>query len=72
MNDLMYIMSNLVDVNGKILVPGVYDKVQKLTDEELKTYDPIDFDMVSVCACWLWGCTFNYFGYKKLDFFKAR
>jgi len=44
MNDLIYLMSNLVGVDGRILVPGVYDTVQKLTDEERKTYDPIDFD----------------------------
>ncbi|KAH9494769.1 Metallopeptidase M20 [Bulinus truncatus] len=44
MNDVIAIMNSLTDVNHKILIPGVYDDVQELTDEELKTYDPIDFD----------------------------
>jgi len=45
MNDLVYLMSKLVDVNGKILVPGVCDDVAPLTDEERKAYDSIEFDM---------------------------
>jgi len=45
MNDISHIMANLVSVDGKILIPGIYDSVEKLTDEEKKTYDPIDFDM---------------------------
>ena len=49
MNDISHIMANLVSVDGKILIPGIYDSVEKLTDEEKKTYDPIDFDMVGVC-----------------------
>ncbi|GFR76092.1 cytosolic non-specific dipeptidase [Elysia marginata] len=44
MNDLIALMGSLTDVNHKILVPGIYDSVQKLTDEERATYDPIDFD----------------------------
>jgi nonspecific dipeptidase len=45
MADLVYIMNRLVDKNGKILIPGVYDKVAKVTDDERKLYDTIDFDM---------------------------
>ena len=46
MSDLIALMSNLVDAKGKILVPGIYETVAKLTLEEEKLYDPIDFDMV--------------------------
>jgi len=45
MNDLVYLMSQLADVNGNILIPGVCDTVKPVTPEELKTYDAIDFDV---------------------------
>jgi len=44
MTDLIHIMSSLVDVNGKILIPGVCDAVLPLSDEEKKIYEDIDFD----------------------------
>ncbi|XP_045176982.2 cytosolic non-specific dipeptidase-like isoform X2 [Mercenaria mercenaria] len=44
MGDLIHIMGTLVDVNGKILIPGINDSVAKLTEEEQKLYGPIDFD----------------------------
>ncbi|KAI8781280.1 cytosolic non-specific dipeptidase [Biomphalaria glabrata] len=44
MNDVIAIMSSLTDVNHKILIPGIYDDVEELTDAELQTYEPIDFD----------------------------
>ena len=47
MTDLVALLDSLVDVSGHILVPGVYDKVDVLTDEEAKLYENIDFDMVS-------------------------
>lgn len=47
MTDLIYLMDQLVDKNGKILIPGVYDRVAKVTEEEKKLYEPIDFDIVS-------------------------
>lgn len=37
---------SLVDKKGKILVPGMYEDVAKVTDEEKKLYEKIDFDMV--------------------------
>jgi nonspecific dipeptidase len=43
MVDLVYLLNELVDNKGKILVPGVYDSVKPLTDEEKKLYDSIDF-----------------------------
>ena len=46
MADLMYLLNGLVDPNGKILVPGVYDSVKPLTEEEKNLYDAIDFDQV--------------------------
>jgi nonspecific dipeptidase len=45
MTDLINLMSSLVDRKGKVLVPGIYDSVAKLTDAEKKLYDVIDFDM---------------------------
>ncbi|XP_050408340.1 cytosolic non-specific dipeptidase [Patella vulgata] len=44
MTDLIKLMGSLVDVNGRILVPGVYDTVKALTPEEKQLYEPIDFD----------------------------
>jgi len=45
MNDLIYVMSNLVDGKNNILIPGVMDDVKKLGPEEQKLYDKIDFDL---------------------------
>merc|ERR1711990_160307 len=45
MTDLFQIMSKLVDRDGKILVPGVYDTVDAVTEEERASYGPIDFDV---------------------------
>jgi len=36
MTDLIYLMDHLVDKNGKILIPGVCDRVSKVTDDEKK------------------------------------
>jgi hypothetical protein len=47
MVDLVGVLNELVDARGKILVPGIYDSVKALTDEERKTYEPIDFCPVS-------------------------
>merc|ERR1711953_1342794 len=45
MTDLVQLMSKLVDRDGKILVPGVYDTVDPVTEAERKSYEAIDFDM---------------------------
>lgn len=45
MADLIYLMNTLVDVNGHILVDGIYDKVAKVTESELASYKNIDFDV---------------------------
>ena len=46
MSDLIYLLGQLVDVKGKILVPGINDNVAPLTDGERATYTDIDFDKV--------------------------
>lgn len=45
MSDLIYLMNTLVDVNGKVLVDGIYENVKEVTSEELKIYDKIEFDV---------------------------
>uniref|UniRef100_A0A8C5MAR7 Carnosine dipeptidase 1 n=1 Tax=Leptobrachium leishanense TaxID=445787 RepID=A0A8C5MAR7_9ANUR len=45
MRDLVYILANLVDSSGQILIPGMYDDVAPLTKEEQKLYDDIEFDL---------------------------
>lgn len=44
MTDLIRLLGSLVDIKGKILIPGVNDSVLPLTDEEQALYLPIDFD----------------------------
>ncbi|KAI4897598.1 hypothetical protein NFI96_016005 [Prochilodus magdalenae] len=45
MTDLIALMSSLVDKKGKIQVPGMYDDVAPVTDEEKKLYEKIEFDL---------------------------
>ncbi|CAI5445773.1 unnamed protein product [Caenorhabditis angaria] len=45
MNDLVWIMSQLVSVQGEILIPGIAELVAPLTKEEETLYDNIDFCM---------------------------
>lgn len=45
MADLVSLMGSLVDVKGKIQVPGVMDDVAQLTEAEQQVYKPIEFDM---------------------------
>lgn len=44
MTDLVQLMSQLVDCNGKILVPGIAEMVAPVTEKEAKLYDDIDYD----------------------------
>lgn len=44
MTDLIYLMSQLVDKDGKILVTDIYKSVAPLTESEKKLYTTIDFD----------------------------
>uniref|UniRef100_A0A914CJK0 Cytosolic non-specific dipeptidase n=1 Tax=Acrobeloides nanus TaxID=290746 RepID=A0A914CJK0_9BILA len=46
MNDLVWILSHLQDLKGKILIDGIYDLVAPITPEEEQLYETIDFDLV--------------------------
>ncbi|XP_054013324.1 cytosolic non-specific dipeptidase [Hylaeus anthracinus] len=45
MADLIYLLDTLVDVNGKILIDGIYENVAEITKEELASYKTIEFDV---------------------------
>jgi cytosolic nonspecific dipeptidase len=45
MTDLVRLMASVVDSSGKILVEGIYDDVEPLTEKEAALYPPIDFDL---------------------------
>lgn len=45
MTDLVRVLGTLVDTNGKIQIPGLYDLVAPLTEEEKKLYEPIAYTM---------------------------
>ncbi|CAJ0609915.1 unnamed protein product [Cylicocyclus nassatus] len=44
MTDLVWILSQLIDKDGKIKIPGIYDTVAPLTSDEKALYSKIDFD----------------------------
>jgi nonspecific dipeptidase len=45
MTDLIYLMDALVDQQGIIQIPGMYDDVLPVTENERKMYRDIDFDV---------------------------
>nr|XP_033790210.1 cytosolic non-specific dipeptidase [Geotrypetes seraphini] len=45
MTDLIALMGSLLDKKGKILIPGIYDTVASLLEEETALYDNIEFDL---------------------------
>uniref|UniRef100_A0A8C3XA17 Carnosine dipeptidase 1 n=1 Tax=Catagonus wagneri TaxID=51154 RepID=A0A8C3XA17_9CETA len=45
MADLVALLGSLVDSSGHILIPGIYDHVAPLTEEERKMYEAIDLDL---------------------------
>uniref|UniRef100_A0A8D0DHT2 Carnosine dipeptidase 1 n=1 Tax=Salvator merianae TaxID=96440 RepID=A0A8D0DHT2_SALMN len=45
MSDLIALLDSLVNASGHILIPGIYDDVAPLTEEEKKLYDTIEFDL---------------------------
>ena len=47
MSDLIYLLNNLVDLKGNIIIPEINADVAPLTDDERATYTDIDFDKVS-------------------------
>ncbi|GMR50325.1 hypothetical protein PMAYCL1PPCAC_20520, partial [Pristionchus mayeri] len=44
MADLVWVMSQLVDLKGNILIPGIKEQVAEVTEEEKAIYEVIDFD----------------------------
>lgn len=46
MNDLCWLLSQLTDAKGNILINGLYDMVAEFSEEEKQLYDKIDFDLV--------------------------
>lgn len=45
MSDVIYILDTLVDKDGHILVPSIYDDVAPLYEHERELYDHISFDV---------------------------
>ncbi|XP_040289851.1 beta-Ala-His dipeptidase-like [Bufo bufo] len=45
MSDLIYLLGTLADVEGKILIPGIYDDVLPVTEEEKELYKDLVFDL---------------------------
>jgi len=45
MPDLIYMMNQLIDSEGNILIPGILDNVAPITKSEEAMYNAIDFDM---------------------------
>ncbi|KAJ2334516.1 hypothetical protein GGH91_005680 [Coemansia sp. RSA 2671] len=43
MVDLVHLLSTLVDPNGRIKVPGIYDQVMAETEEEERSYEGLEF-----------------------------
>lgn len=40
-----YFVDSLVDSTGRIQIPGIYDSVAALREEERKLYESIEFDL---------------------------
>ncbi|KAH7953181.1 hypothetical protein HPB49_005760 [Dermacentor silvarum] len=45
MSDLVDLLDSLVDATGNITVPGIYDDVRPVTDEERELYRRVDFNL---------------------------
>ncbi|XP_021243970.1 beta-Ala-His dipeptidase isoform X2 [Numida meleagris] len=45
LTDLIALLGSLVDPTGCIQIPGIYDTVAALTDEEKKSYESIEYDI---------------------------
>lgn len=45
MTDLVYLLSTLVDKDGKIQITGLYNEVAPLTEQEKSLYNKISFDV---------------------------
>lgn len=47
MPDLLYVLNQLVDVKGNILIPGINEGVEPLSQKEKELYEKIQFDVDS-------------------------
>ncbi|VDM58826.1 unnamed protein product [Angiostrongylus costaricensis] len=47
--DLLWVMSQLTSVDNRILIPGIYDDLAPMTNEESALYDKIDFNVQEFC-----------------------
>ncbi|CAO2594633.1 Beta-Ala-His dipeptidase [Lemmus lemmus] len=45
MADLVALLGSLVDSSGRILIPGIYDQMAPLTEQEKTMYEHIDLDL---------------------------
>jgi hypothetical protein len=45
MSDLIFILNQLVDLKGNILIPGINEDIEPLSDKEKELYDKIQFDV---------------------------
>ncbi|XP_057554425.1 beta-Ala-His dipeptidase isoform X2 [Hippopotamus amphibius kiboko] len=45
MADLVALLGSLVDASGRILIPGIYDHVAPVTEEEKRMYEAIELDL---------------------------
>lgn len=45
MSDLIYVLNQLVDVEGNILIPKINEDVEPLSEKEKELYDKIQFDI---------------------------
>lgn len=45
MSDLIYVLNQLVDVQGNILIPKINEDVEPLSEKERELYDKIEFDV---------------------------
>jgi nonspecific dipeptidase len=74
MTDLVRLMASLVDSQGTILVPGVLDSVEPLTEKEEAIYKTIDFDMeaykteVGDCSVGWWWLEWKCFAIAPSPF----
>jgi len=45
MSDLIYVLNQLVDIKGNILIPNINEDVEPLNEKEKELYDKIEFDV---------------------------